>query len=360
MTVPGFPVQGRRRRRTALVVAGIIVVAAAAATAGWSARTIVDSRLPAEPPAQVQTVAVEGGRVARTIDVNVSGRWERTVGGYSHCAGVLTSLADPAVPVNVGEAVMSVDLRPMTAAQGTVPLFRELANGTRGADVGQLQRMLSELGHRAAVPATELFDSSTVAAVRRWQQAAGLPVTGTVGRCDIVFLETLPARIAVDDTTVGRTLFGDLAVFTLSPEPIFEVRTTSDQAPLLQPGHSVDVRHADGTWNAVISDAHVTSDGQLVVALTGPDGGSVCARTCPAMPAAGEMLFQASVHVVPVTEGLVVPATALVTSPTGDVEVRTEAGTVRTVTVLATAGGVSVIDGLEPGTRVQLPGDGRP
>jgi len=360
VTAPGFPAGGRRWRRIGLLIAGVVAVAAAAAAAGWSARTIVDSRLPDEQGAQVQTVAVEDGRVARTIDVNVTARWERKVAGFSHCSGVVTSVADPSAPVSVGQAVMSVDLRPVTAAQGTVPLFRDLADGASGADVEQVQALLSELGHRADGSVTGVFEASTTAAVRSWQRAVGLPVTGTVGRCDIVFLETLPARVTFDGVTVGRTIAGDVEVSALSPEPVFEVRTTNDQASLLQPGYGVDIHHVGGAWEAVIGDAHVDSDGQLVVTLVGLDGGSVCGTRCQAVPTTGEALYPGAVHVVPVTEGLVVPTAALMTSPTGDVQVRTDAGALQTVTVLATAGGVSVIDGLEPGTRVQLVGGGRP
>lgn len=350
----------RRRRRVGAASLAIVGVAVLAAGAGWSARTIVDSRLSEDGPVPVQTVAVTEGTVSRSIEVNVTARWERRSAGYSHCTGVVTSAANPFYPIDVGEPVMAVDLRPMTAAQGTVPLFRDLAAGVRGDDVGQLQTMLTRLGHRAAVPIDGVFDAATAAAVRRWQRANDLPVSGTVGTCDLVFLDELPARVALDDVVAGRTITGDVPVSALAPEPLFEIRTTGDQATLLRPGHAVDIRHGDGTWAATIAAATTAVDGTLVVTLTGRDGSPVCFPTCAAVPVDGEALFPAAVHVVPATAGLVVPVTALMTSPTGAVQVRTEAGDVWTVEVLATAGGLSVIDGVEAGTRVQLSGNASP
>ena len=71
-----------------------------------------------------------------------------------------------------------------------MPLWRRLGPGVSdGADVEQLERNLFELGHDpGGMTVDEEFDADTADAVESWQDAIGVPETGTVEPGDVVFL----------------------------------------------------------------------------------------------------------------------------------------------------------------------------
>jgi peptidoglycan hydrolase-like protein with peptidoglycan-binding domain len=66
---------------------------------------------------------------------------------------------------------------------------RTLRRGSRGADVAQLQRLLAQ--ERLHTPPTGVFDGRTQRAVRRFQRARALPVTGVVGPDTVAALTAL-------------------------------------------------------------------------------------------------------------------------------------------------------------------------
>jgi peptidoglycan hydrolase-like protein with peptidoglycan-binding domain len=63
-------------------------------------------------------------------------------------------------------------------ADGPTPVVKI---GSAGGDVRRLQRALNASGH-AALPVRGVFDTGTQAAVRRWQRAADVAITGVVAR----------------------------------------------------------------------------------------------------------------------------------------------------------------------------------
>lgn len=66
---------------------------------------------------------------------------------------------------------------------------RTLRRGSHGADVAQLQRLLAQ--ERLHTPPTGIFDRRTQRAVRRFQRARALPVTGVVGPDTVAALTAL-------------------------------------------------------------------------------------------------------------------------------------------------------------------------
>lgn len=339
-------------------VVGILVAALVGAAAGWGAGYVLR---PPAPLAVREPVLVEvvDGEVAASVSLNAAARWPARSAGLNRASGVVTSLAiEGAAEVDQGSVLYRVGLRPVVAAEGAVPAFRPLSSGDRGDDVAQVQRMLSELGfYRGAVNGQ--VNTATQNAIRAWQRKAGFPVTGSIAAGDVVFLPELPARVALDAKTVAvgkEVAGGEEVVSVLEAAPTFTLPIAATQRSLIPEGTQVQITGPQGQqWTAVagVAVAGESADA-AIVPLASADGGLVCGTECDAVPVGEETLLSAKVITVPTQAGLVVPSAALVTGANGEVGVVDEDGTVVPVRVVASARGMSVIEGVERGFRVRV------
>lgn len=152
---------GRTRRRGTVLTAlvGSLVVGFGG---GWAVRTMLAPAPEVLAAPGYTLVAAEQGTVGRSLGLNVTAEWspERVVS--NHAAGTVTSveLASGA-EVEPSQPVYTVDLRPVVAAEGDVPAFRDLASGAEGADVVQLQELLQAAGYEVG-PADGRLDRKSV------------------------------------------------------------------------------------------------------------------------------------------------------------------------------------------------------
>lgn len=338
----------------------LVVVLAVGTGSGWAAATVLQ---PAHDPTQgpaFTLAVVENGEIGSSITLNAVARWAQAPVGTNQAAGVVTSVeVAPGDEVTQGTVLYRVGLRPVMIAAGAVPAFRDIAAGTRGEDVAQLQEMLRATGHyRGTSDGTA--GPSTLAALKRWQKDVGVEVTGVVGTGDIIFVPELPARITLDSEVVSRGSAlsgGEVVVRSLSPAPDLTMPVTADQATMIQTGASVAVTAPDGsTWTAVAADRYADAE-TTVIRLASADGGVLCLDQCAQIPVTGEAQLTSQVVVVPTVEGLVVPSGALVTDASGKVALIDRAGTRHEVQVIGSARGMSVVDGVDDGLQVRVPGD---
>lgn len=70
---------------------------------------------------------------------------------------------------------------------------RLVSRGLVGLDVLELQQVLDTLGYDIGTP-NGVFGPKTQAAVRAWQKAAGRPVTGSIKKDDVAFLQSAYAK----------------------------------------------------------------------------------------------------------------------------------------------------------------------
>lgn len=338
------------------MLAGAIVVGAG----WWAAQHALAPPVAEQRETQSAVVEVVEASVGRSLSLNVTVRQPFTAAATNSLAGTVTSV-DAGDEVQAGDVLYTVDTVPVRAVVGQTPFWRDLVPGFDGADVRQLQQVLSDLGHYHGT-VDGRYQWSTTAAVEAWQRDLEMPVTGTVRLGELVAVPRLPARLTLGEaiTAGARLSGGEPAVYAATGEIHFRLVVSTTQADLIPPDATIAVRHDDLTWEAVLGESTMGDDGNLEYVLTAPDGDLVCGDECGRLPAAERTTLRAQVTIVPEITGPAVPVAAVRTDPDGTVWVRMADGDRREVTVLGSSGGVAVIDGVVVGDRVQVfgaPGD---
>jgi len=200
--------------------------------------------------------------------------------------GTITALPAEGAVVTRGEALYRVDGRPVPLLYGRLPAWRALSVGIDdGPDVRQLERNLVALGYDPdrAITVDDHFTWATRAAVRRWQEVAGLEETGSFEPGDAVW-QPGPVRVGTVKAAVGDD--------ARPGSPLLEVTGTGRQVtidldasrqPYVRAGDRVDLElpGGRGTTGKVVSVGKVATtpagaegDGdptvELVVALDRP------------------------------------------------------------------------------------------
>jgi hypothetical protein len=297
--------------------------------------------------------------VGRSLSFSAVAEWGLVPVGRNGAAGVVTSVdVDAGEVVEPGDVLYTVGLRPVVAAVGSVPMFRDLARGASGDDVVQLQGMLAALGFYSGEPNGTL-DAATESAVGAWQDSLGVDDTGVVAAGDVVFVPDLPAPLVFSEQLqVGARLSGgEELVLRVPGEPVFRVPLSIDQRNLVPLTAPVRVRYADGMWEGRIDQAvELPERGQLDLILTSADGGAVCGDDCARWVSVTRPTdFGVEIVVIPRVEGPVVPVAAIISDPGNRTFVLTDTGVEIDIEVVASAGGIAVVDGVEVGTVIQIP-----
>lgn len=360
VSVPGEPTL-RRRRWLSWLGIGLVVLLLGAGI-GWAGATLLTPPKDVLDSSAFTTVEVVAGEVGSSINLNTVAQWTPIPVGSNQAAGTVTTVSvKPGDEVKQGSILYSVNLRPVVIAQGSIPSFRSMSVGTSGADVTQLQTLLAALGLYSGARDGG-FGYLTGQAVKAWQKKLGVPADGVVQAGDIVFVPTLPTRVALDTDVIkrGATVSGgEPVVKGLPPAPAFTVPVTDTQASLMPNGTRVEIASGDATWEGYVTDQVSDPQSGTTVLLSGKDGASICGEECGTIPVTGQTLLLSKIVTVETVKGLVVPSAALLSAADGTVSVIDEKGTHHEVTVETSARGMSVIDGVSAGLRVRVPATGK-
>jgi peptidoglycan hydrolase-like protein with peptidoglycan-binding domain len=344
--------------RVGAAVAFALVVGAAG---GWATTELLAAPPPlAAGPRYLVATAAEGS-VQRQIGLDAKAVWSGGSSVLGARSGTVTGVRiSGATTVASGEVVYEVDLSPVTVAPGLVPAFRDLRVGDSGADVRQLQALLTSVGVRRDAP-DGTFGPATAAQVKAWQQRTGQTPTGTVAHGAILFVPRLPATLAVADGLQTGSLapVGVPVLRVLPSAPTFTIALPANQASLTKSGMGVTLAYGDARWSGRIADLGAAGPDGTVTATIGPATGhlSVCGSTCGKLPPGGGTV-SADIEVVPLTRGVAIPSQALALGSDGRAAVVSADGRSISVTVRAVSGGVAVVDGLEVGRQIRIPTGG--
>jgi peptidoglycan hydrolase-like protein with peptidoglycan-binding domain len=161
--------------------------------------------------------------------------------------GTLTWLPPVNTVVNRGEALYEVDGKRVTLMFGARPVWRELASGmTDGVDVEQLEGNLRDLGFGQGLTVDQKFTGATSTAIRKWQAAAHLAVTGTVPAGQITFLPGA-VRVSGHELNPGAQVQPGAAVeYGTSNEPAVNLNASTQQLGWIKVDTQVVVTLPDG------------------------------------------------------------------------------------------------------------------
>jgi peptidoglycan hydrolase-like protein with peptidoglycan-binding domain len=272
----------RRNARVAIPAVALLVAAAGGAwwylpdQAGSEASSATGTQA---EPANGETVDVTRGDLTTeddfTGDVSFGDAWALPL----QPSGVVTGSHPDGTVVDPGQELVWVDNRPVFLAQGSLPLYRRLALESphqKGFDVLQLQSFLLAAGFDddGRLVADGEFGTATRDAVKDWQDAVGLPVTGQVDGTQVVFSPT-PLRIAsavrIGTPFEGLQVTRDDAVVTVDADAAHR-----DGLPV---GQAVEVELPDGTTlpgEVTASERVVAGDGstswKVTIAVDGDVG----------------------------------------------------------------------------------------
>jgi hypothetical protein len=342
----------RTRRRLPTLVLSVLGLVAVGGLGYWAgANAVVPPELPLDEH-ETLTYEVATGAVERTIKIAVSASWSTTRTLFAGSDGVVTSVVhEPGAIAQAGEVVATIDLEPVVVADGPIPMFRTLQHGVEGPDVAQFQRLLATLGYFDD-PADGRFDAATEAATRLWQRSTGAPEDGGVDPGALLFVEGLPVRLEILAIVGQRIGIGSEFVHVLGNRPTFVAKVGSSQRAELVTGMTVTIAGPEGeTWTGKLGPFEVEPDGRYASTLSG----ELCGEECDSVAVGGETALGGSIELVPKTEGVVVPTSALVEQPSAGLAVALADGGIAPVSIVAEADGFAVVEGIEPGTVIVLP-----
>lgn len=343
-------------RRRGVVVAGL-VVALAAGAGTWALIDLQGGETAAADAHQrtqhATALVTKGDLTDARVFAGTLGYGAPT-GVPGAASGTLTWLPKPGQVIHRDEVLYAVDERGVRAMTGTVPLWRTLERGRKGADVRQLNENLQALGYDVATD--DAFGPRTERAVRKWQKDRGLTVTGTVTADDVAFVDG-DVRVASVTGRLGQPAGGDVIEVT-STRQVVTATVSQRDAERLAVGTAVDVR-VNGTGDPMpgeVTDVRPsTAEGaeskvDVSIAFAAGD------RQLPAAAAAQIDAKGTTEHDV-----LSVPVAALVAGPGGStaVDVVRRDGTTKRVAVrpgFSAAGRIAVTGDVHEGDEVVVPG----
>lgn len=348
----------RPTRRWPARVAALVAAALAGASLVWAYGQVFDSDS-GLPSASYTLATAKPGKVGSSILLNTVADWPSHGLGINRAAGVVTSVPfRSGAAVTTGKVLYTVDLRPVVIAAGAVPAFRALSLSDEGPDVKQLQTMLSKQGFFTGTPDGE-FDTETLYAVIAWQKVLGIDPNGVVDLGDIIFVPAdFPLRVTLDSSMLqaGATLVGGESVVAELPKaPRFVMPVTDTQAAVMPTGTRVIISGPKSRrWIAVVDSQTLDAENQQIeLTLRSMSSRPICRDSCGAIPVTGNTRLSSKVVTLPTVRGLTIPVAAISSGQDG-LHVIDKSGKTVSVTVLGSADGVAVVEGLEEGQVVRI------
>lgn len=354
---PAPPPQRRRARTVGVIVIVLLLIVGGYVT-GRMTTGGTDQSVATVP--STRTVEVSTQEVGRSLTLVTSVTREFSTVAANRLSGTVTSVGDLDA-VEPGSTLYQVDQIPVLAVEGTVPFYRDLGRGDEGEDVAQLQETLRALDLLSG-PADGEFGPATRSAVRDWQESLGLEESGEIALGRLIAIPQLPGPVRLDLSVIAPGLLvsgGEAVIAVPGDEPEFVMQLSTAQADLIPSAATLTVTHGEHSWPAVIASS-APGDQGTDLTLTAPDGSSVCGQECGSLSGAETINLMTQVEIVPSVAGPAIPLVAISTGADGRTTVERADGTSVEVEILGIDAGIAVVDGLDPGDEITLPGGAAP
>jgi hypothetical protein len=255
--------------------------------------------------------------------------------------GTFTQLPAAGEVFRQGQVLYHVSGNPVILLYGTVPAYRTLSDGMKGADVRELNAALVSLGYASSAqvdPHSDLFTLETAYALEQLQSHLDVLVTGELTLGQAVFMPGPVQVSALGGSTVlgGSAQPGGTVMTATSTTPVVTIDLPSGNQSDVKVGDQVTITLPDNQPTPGV----VSSVGKVATTTPGATTPpTITVLVSPTEPRVVAGLTSAPVTVAITTAStnnvLVVPVTALLAQPGGGyaVEVAGAAGSRHLVTV---------------------------
>jgi hypothetical protein len=314
------------------VALGVVIVVAAGAVAAWRTGVFTPAGSSgtgpqgAPPPA---TKAVVREDLSATTPVSATLGYANAYQVTGQGGGTLTWLPSPGQVIRQGQALYQRDNgSPVVLLYGSVPDWRNLAEGVTGQDVSQLSHDLVRLGYASSSDIAALgwdyYSWATAQAVQKLEEHLGVSSPpGSLALGQVVF-EPEALRVSQVTGRLGGQANGPVLTAT-SDRHVVTISLDVSAQSQVKTGDTVSVALPDGA----VTPGVVSEVGTVATTTQGQNGSSTTIAVLVKLtdPQAAGTLDQAPVTVYLTTQTarnvLTVPVTALLAQSSGgyDVEV---------------------------------------
>lgn len=301
------------RRGKLVAGSAALVVAGAAATAAVGFGTGNEPATGTAQPAAASTAKVQRDTLTETTDLDGTlgyGDTTPVAGG----SGVVTWLPRSGAVIRRGQQVYRANDAPVLLLIGSLPLYRVLKKGDRGADVRMLETNLAALGYDGFTVNDE-YTGATATAVKQWQDDLGITKTGRIDPAMFV-VATAPIRIAAVSATLGARAQGAVLTYSGTTRRVDVDLDAADETSVRKGMPAKVVLPDGGTVAATVTDV-----GTVATSSGGDSPGDQQTTTIPVTFAVKDQRKLGTLDEAPVTVTVVsderrnvltVPVTALV------------------------------------------------
>jgi peptidoglycan hydrolase-like protein with peptidoglycan-binding domain len=232
-------------RRTVSVVTGVLAVGAVAA-----AITVFNLPDPDDNPSSASSTPASTAEITKQTLIDRESHDGTLAHGdsttiFSRGSGTITALPGEGTTISRGKAIFRLDNKPVILLYGSLPAYRTLKTGVKGADVRQLEQNLWALGYRGFTPDTT-YSWATASAVKDWQDDLGIKETGSVESSQIVYADS---TVRVDSLSVQRGAVvgqGTEIEKITGTSPLATVVLDASSGRLAKQGAAVQIKLSDG------------------------------------------------------------------------------------------------------------------
>jgi len=182
---------------------------------------------------QPEVVAVGSRTASASHGVVVQLTFSPSYQVASRRAGTVTTIGvKPGDKPIQGVALLAIDGVPVLVYRSDVPLYRDLARGSRGPDVTALGTYLQGLGLVPPSAVSDVFGPGLQAGVKALQaRLLGVPATGQFAAEDVAFVPSAAGAVGSVDVQLGQdvTVGTDLVTFSGLPTGVRVVDAVTGQ-----------------------------------------------------------------------------------------------------------------------------------